>query len=389
MMLGFLLARAGIDVIVLEKYPDFFRDFRGDTIHPSTMEILDELGLLDEFLKLPHQEVHQLSGVIGGEEIRIADFSHLKVKCPFIALIPQWDFLNFIAAHAKRYPAFHLMVETEATDLVEENGRVIGIRAKARDQSLEIRADLVVAADGRHSTLRDRSELQADSFGAPMDVLWFRLSRRAGDPGQVFGRIDQGKMMIMLDRGDYWQCGFLIRKSDFEKIKQRGVAAFHQDLITVAPFLADRTSEIRDWEQVKLLTVAVDRLRHWYKDGLLCIGDAAHAMSPIGGVGINLAIQDAVAAANILAPRFQHARVAIENLQAVQQRREPPTRRIQRLQIMIQNNLITRILGHPGRMKLPWILRIARHLPILTRIPARIVGIGFRPEHIAREPIAP
>jgi len=383
MMLGFLLARAGIEVIVLEKYPDFFRDFRGDTIHPSTMEILNELGLLDEFLKLPHQEVRQLGGVVGGEEITIADFSHLNVKCPFIALIPQWDFLNFISAHAKQYPAFHVMMETEATDLVEENGRVIGIRAEARDQSLEIRADLVIAADGRHSTLRDCGGLQADSFGAPMDVLWFRLSRIAGDPGQVFGRVDQGKILIMLDRDDYWQCGFLIRKGDFENIKQRGVDAFRQDLATVAPFLSDRTSEIRGWHQVSLLTVAVDRLRQWYKDGLLCIGDAAHAMSPIGGVGINLAIQDAVAAANILAPRFQHNRVATGDLQAVQQRREPPARGIQRLQIMIQNNLITRILGHPGRMKLPWILRIARHLPILTRIPARIVGIGFRPEHIA------
>jgi 2-polyprenyl-6-methoxyphenol hydroxylase-like FAD-dependent oxidoreductase len=389
MMLGFLLARAGIDIVVLEKYPDFFRDFRGDTIHPSTMEILDELGLLDEFLKLPHQEVHQLSGVIGGEEITIADFSHLNAKCPFIALIPQWDFLNFIVAHARRYPSFHLMMETEATDLVDENGRVAGIRAKARDQSLEIHADLVIAADGRHSTLRDRSGLQADSFGAPMDVLWFRLSRRAGDPGQVFGRVDQGKMMIMLDRGDYWQCGFLIRKGDFENIKQRGVDAFHQDIVIVAPFLLDRTSEIRDWDQVSLLTVAVDRLREWYKDGLLCIGDAAHAMSPIGGVGINLAIQDAVAAAKILTPCLQQTRVAIENLQAVQQRREPPTRRTQQLQILIQNNLITHILGRPGRMKLPWILRIARHLPILTRIPARIVGIGFCPEHVAREPVAP
>src|SRR5580658_5097375 len=301
MMLGFLLARAGIDVIVVERWPDFFRDFRGDTIHPSTMELMDELGLLGEFLKLPHQEVRQLRAVIGGEEITIGDFSHLKVKCPFIALIPQWDFLNFIAAHAKQYPGFHLMMETEAQDLVEENGRVVGIRVKSHDRSFEIRAELVIAADGRHSTLRDRSGLQAESFGAPMDVLWFRLSRHTGDPGHVFGRVDQGKMIIMLDRGDYWQCGFLIRKGDFENIKQRGVDAFHQDIATVAPFLSDRTSEIREWDQVSLLTVAVDRLRQWYKDGLLCIGDAAHAMSPIGGVGINLAIQDAVAAANILA----------------------------------------------------------------------------------------
>jgi 2-polyprenyl-6-methoxyphenol hydroxylase-like FAD-dependent oxidoreductase len=391
MMLGFLLARAGIDVVVLEKYPDFFRDFRGDTIHPSTMQILDELGLLEEFLKLPHQEVHQLAGVIGGEEIRIADFTHLKVKCAFIALIPQWNFLNFIAAHAKAYPAFHLMMETEATDLIEENGRVVGVRAKsneidqARAQPLEIRAELVIAADGRHSTLRDRSGLQADSFGAPMDVLWFRLSRRAGDPGQAFGRIDQGKMMIMLDRGDYWQCGFLIRKGDFDGIQQRGLDGFHRDLATVAPFVSDRAVEIANWDQVKLLTVAVDRLRQWYKDGLLCIGDAAHAMSPIGGVGINLAIQDAVAAANVLVPRFQKAHVAVDDLKAFQERREPPTRKIQKLQIAIQNNIINRVLGRPGRAKLPWMLRIARHLPFLTRIPARIVGLGFRPEHIAPE----
>jgi 2-polyprenyl-6-methoxyphenol hydroxylase-like FAD-dependent oxidoreductase len=390
MMLGFLLARAGIDVVVLEKYPDFFRDFRGDTIHPSTMTILDELGLLDEFLKLPHQEVRQLGAVIGGEEIRIADFTHLKVKCPFIALIPQWDFLNFIAAQAKAYPSFHLMLKTEATDLIEETGRVVGVRAKSHEldqaqQPLEIRAELVIAADGRHSTLRDRSGLIADSFGAPMDVLWFRLSRRPGDPAQALGRVDQGKMIIMLDRGNYWQCGFLIRKGDFEGIQQRGLDAFHRDLAAVAPFVSDRTVEITTWDQVKLLTVAVDRLRQWYKDGLLCIGDAAHAMSPIFGVGINLAIQDAVAAANILAPRFQTARVTIDDLKAFQERRESPTRKIQKLQMAIQDNVVNRVLGRPGRAKLPWTLRIARHLPFLTRIPARIVGLGFHPEHIAPE----
>jgi 2-polyprenyl-6-methoxyphenol hydroxylase-like FAD-dependent oxidoreductase len=384
MMTGFLLARAGVDVVVLEKYPDFFRDFRGDTIHPSTLTVMDELGLLDEFLKLPHQKVQHLSGFIGGEEIAIADFTHLKTKCPFIALIPQWDFLSFIGEHAKRYPGFHLMMETEAVDLITGGGRVCGVRAKNRDGALEIRAELVIAADGRHSTLRERAGLIADSFGAPMDVLWFRISRREGDPAQAFGRIDQGLMIILLDRGDYWQCGYLIRKGDFENIKRRGLDAFHEDLATVAPFLRDRTAEIKDWDAVKLLTVAVDRLRHWSKEGLLCIGDAAHAMSPIGGVGINLAIQDAVAAANILGPEFQRGTPGIAALEAIEQRREPPTRKTQRLQIAIQNRVIDHVLGRPGRAKLPWIMRIARHFPRLTRIPARIVGIGFLPEHVAR-----
>ncbi len=382
MMLGFLLARAGVDVIVLEKYPDFFRDFRGDTIHPSTLTVMDELGLLDEFLKLPYQKVQHLSGFVGGEEMPIADFTHLKAKCPFIALIPQWNFLCFIGEHAKRHPGFHLMMETEAVDLITDGGRVSGVHAKNRDGALEIRAELVIGADGRHSTLRERSGLAADSFGAPMDVLWFRISRRDGDPDQAFGRIDQGQMMILIDRGEYWQCGFLIRKGDFEKIKQRGLDAFRQDIATVAPFLRDRAAEIKDWEAVKLLTVAIDRLRHWSKDGLLCIGDAAHAMSPIGGVGINLAIQDAVAAANILIPAFRDGAPDMETLEAVQQRREPPTRKTQRLQIAIQNRVINQVLGRPGRARLPWALRVARHFPILTRIPARIVGIGFLPEHI-------
>jgi 2-polyprenyl-6-methoxyphenol hydroxylase-like FAD-dependent oxidoreductase len=382
MMVGFLLARAGVDVIVLEKYPDFFRDFRGDTIHPSTMAVMDELGLLDEFLKLPHQRVQHLSGFVGGEEIPIADFTHLKTKCPFIALLPQWDFLRFVGDHAKRYPGFHLMMETEAVDLITEAGRVCGVRAKNRDGALEIQAELVIGADGRHSTLRERSGLVADSFGAPMDVLWFRVSRRDGDPDQAFGRIDEGQMMILIDRGDYWQVGLLIRKGDFEKIQQRGLDAFRQDIATVAPFLRDRAAEIKDWEAVKLLTVAVDRLRHWAKDGLLCIGDAAHAMSPIGGVGINLAIQDAVAAANILIPAFRGGAPDMETLEGVQRRREPPTRKTQRLQIAIQNRIIDQVLGRPGRARLPWVLRVARHLPILTRIPARIMGIGFLPEHI-------
>ena len=381
-MLGYLLARSGIEVAVLEKWPDFFRDFRGDTIHPSTMEVLHELGILESFLNLPHDETQKFEGDIGEARVITADFAGLKMRCPFIAFIPQWDFLNFISKEAQHYPAFHLMMETEAVDLIEEEGCVAGIRAKNPKGEIEIRADLVVGADGRHSTIREKSGLKIDNLGAPIDVLWFRISRKESDPKQSMGRIDEGKMMVMLERGDYWQCGFIIRKGDFENIQKEGLESFRTTIADLMPFLHDRSREIADWNSVKLLTVTVDHLQKWYKDGLLCIGDASHAMSPVGGVGINLAIQDAVAAANILIPKFLGGGVKLRDLAAVQRRREFPTRLTQRLQIFIQNKLIGKVLGVPGHPKLAWPLKLLARYPYFRRIPAYIIGIGFRPEHI-------
>ena len=382
MMLGFLLARAGVDVVVLEKHADFLRDFRGDTVHPSTLEVMHELGILEEFLKLPHQEVKQLGGQIGKEFVMLADFSHLPTKCRFIALVPQWDFLDFLADHGRTYPTFHLMMETEVIDLLEDESVVVGVKARTPHGQLDIRADLTIGCDGRSSIVREKAGLRVDEFGAPMDVLWFRLSRKPDDGQQTLGRIVRGKMMVMLNRGDYWQCAYLIRKGDFEQIKQRGLDAFREDVLSVAPFLRDRVEELKDWDPIKLLTVKVDRLRKWYCPGLLIIGDAAHAMSPIGGVGINLAIQDAVAAANILAERLSRNTVSLADLQKVQLRRELPTRITQAGQVFIQDNLIRRVLGNDEEIPLPWPIKLIRRWPSLRRLPARLVGIGFRAEHV-------
>ncbi len=381
MMLGLLLARAGVDVLVLEKHADFLRDFRGDTIHPSTLEVMHELGLLDEFLERPHQEVRELGGQFGNETVILADFSHLPTRCKFIAFMPQWDFLSFIADHAKLYPTFNLRMKTEVTDLLEHNGSVVGVRAKTPDGPLEIRADLVVGADGRHSRIRELAQLQVDEFGVPIDVLWFRISKHPEDGGQTLGRLVDGKIMVMLNREDYWQCGFVIPKGEFEAIKQRGLTAFREDIVRIAPFLRDRVTELGDWEDIRLLTVLVDRLRKWYRPGLLCIGDAAHAMSPIGGVGINLAIQDAVAAANILAQRFIKGTISTIELEKVQKRRHLPTRVTQSVQVILQNQVIGRVLGSQ-QVSLPWPLRLLRRFPILRRIPARLIGVGVRPEHV-------
>ncbi len=388
MMLGFLLARAGVDVVVLEKHADFLRDFRGDTIHPSTLQVMHELGLLEEFLKRPHNEVRQLDAEFGDERVTVADFTHLPTQCKFIAFMPQWEFLNFVAEQSKRYPAFHLMMEAEGTDLIEENGRMAGVRAHSKSGALEIRADLVVGTDGRHSTMRAKAGFELMNLGAPMDVLWLRISRRPNDPGQTFGRVDAGRFVIMLERGDYWQCAFIIRKGGFEEIQQRGLDAFRQELATVVPYVRDRVGEITDWKQISLLSVAVDRLRRWYCPGLLCIGDSAHAMSPIGGVGINLAIQDAIATANILASRLRAGAVSVDALREVQTRREFPTRMTQGLQIFIQNRFISRVLGGNERPPLPWFLKQMRRWPTLRRIPARTIGMGFRPEHV-QTPEAP
>jgi 2-polyprenyl-6-methoxyphenol hydroxylase-like FAD-dependent oxidoreductase len=381
MMLGLLLARAGIDVLVLEKHADFLRDFRGDTIHPSTLEVMHELGLLDEFLEGPHQEVRELGGQFGNETVILADFSHLPTRCKFIAFMPQWDFLSFIADRAKRYPTFKLIMKTEVIDLLEHEESVVGVRAKTRDGPLEIRADLVVGADGRHSRIRERAQLQVDEFGVPIDVLWFRISKRPEDGGQTLGRLVDGKIMVMLNREDYWQCGFVIPKGEFEAIKQRGLAAFREDIMSIAPFLRDRVGELRYWEDIRLLTVLVDRLRKWYRPGLVCIGDAAHAMSPIGGVGINLAIQDAVAAANILAEPFNNGTISTIDLEKIQRRRHLPTRVTQSVQVFLQNQIIGRVLGSK-QVSLPWPLRLLRRFPFLRRIPARLIGVGVRPEHV-------
>ena len=382
MMLGFLLARAGVSVMVLEKHADFLRDFRGDTIHPSTMEVLAELGLLDEFLRLPHQEVRQLRGWVGDVEVTVADFSHLPVRCPFIAFIPQWDFLDFLAQHAARFPSFALRMQAEVTDLIEESGRIAGVRATTAAGPLEIRADLVVGADGRHSVIRERAGLVVEDLGAPMDVLWFRLPKRPEDPTATMGRFDAGRIIVMLNRGDYWQLGYVIPKGSAAEIRAAGLHRFRKGLATATPFLRDRVDELRTWDDVKLLTVSVDRLRRWYRPGLLCIGDAAHAMSPVGGVGINLAIQDAVAAANRLAAPLREGRVTLDDLEAVQRRRLLPTRVTQRLQVLIQRRLITRALAARQSFRAPLVVRLLDRFPGLTRIPARLVGIGIRPEHV-------
>ena len=382
MMLGFLLARGGIEVLVLEKHADFLRDFRGDTIHPSTLELMYELGLLEEFLKRPHQEVRELRGQVGGESFTMADFSHLPTHCKFVAFMPQWDFLNFLVEQGRRYPGFHVEMQVEATDLIEENGHIVGVRVTTPQGPREIRADLTVGADGRHSVIRARAALPAVNLGAPMDVMWLRLSRRPTDPGQTFGYVDRGKILVLLNREDYWQAAFVIPKGAADEIRKRGLPAFRQEIAALVPFLRDRVEDLRDWKDLSLLTVAVDRLTRWHRPGLLCIGDAAHAMSPIGGVGINLAIQDAVAAANILAPAFRQGTPTDRVLQAVQKRRAFPTRATQRLQLIIQNNVIRRVLASTKPLTLPWLFRLLQRFPYLRRIPARLIGIGFRPEHI-------
>ena len=386
MMLGLLLARAGIPVLVLEQHADFLRDFRGDTIHPSTLELMHELGILQEFLRRPHQEMRALGGQIGDDFVQVADFGHLPTHCRFIVLMPQWDFLDFIAEQAKRYPAFQLRMEAEVTDLIIENGRVAGVRAATPEGELEVRADLVIGADGRHSTVRERAGLEILDLGAPMDVLWMRLSRRPDDPGQTLGRFDAGRIFVMLNRDDYWQCAFVIPKGGYDEIRGRGLARFREEIAQLAPYLRDRTGELADWSDIKLLSVSVDRLRQWYRPGLLCIGDAAHAMSPVGGVGINLAIQDAVAAANILAPRLQQGPVSEHDLRAVQQRREFPTRATQRMQVAVQKRVIGGVLASTRKLSAPLAVRLLRLMPFLTRLPARLIGLGVRPEHV-RTPI--
>ena len=386
MMLGVLLARAGVDVLVLEKHADFLRDFRGDTIHPSTLELMHELGVLDELLKLPHQEIRELRAQFGQLGVPVADFTHLPTRCRFLVFMPQWDFLNFLAAHGARYAAFRLRMEAEVTGLIEDSGRVVGVSVRTPRGPLEIRADLVVGADGRHSVVRDKAGLRVMELGAPMDVLWFRLSRRAEEPTEPVARFDRGRIFIMLYRGEYWQCGYVIPKGEFEDVQGKGLDAFRERVAAVALYGGDRVGELRTWDDVKLLTVQVDRLAQWWRSGLLCIGDAAHAMSPVGGVGINLALQDAVAAANVLAAPLSQGPVGVDELRRVQRRRELPTRITQWFQVMIQRRVIARILGGTAPLTPPLPLRLLARFALLRRIPARLIGIGVRPEHL-RSPV--
>jgi len=386
-MLGLLLARAGVDVVVLEKHADFLRDFRGDTIHPSTLTVMEELGLLDELLKRPHNDVRRLQVMVGETSLTVANFSFLPPHRAFIAMMPQWHFLDFLAEHARRYPNFHLFMQADVTDVLEEGGRVAGVHATTPEGSLEVKADLVVGADGRHSTVRKKAGLEIEDIGAPIDVFWMRISRVSGDPGSG-GRIDAGSFFAMLDRGDYWQLAYVIPKGESEPIRTAGLPAFRQIVAKALPFLAERVGELKTWDDVKLLTVSIDRLRTWYRPGLLCIGDAAHAMSPIGGVGINLAVQDAVATANLLWKPLKEGAATEGDLARVQKRREFPMRVTQRFQVLAQKRIIQPVLSSTApTLSPPWALRLMNKIPLLQQIPARFIGIGVRPEHV-RSPAA-
>jgi 2-polyprenyl-6-methoxyphenol hydroxylase-like FAD-dependent oxidoreductase len=381
--LGVLLARAGVDVIVLEKYPDFFRDFRGDTVHPSTLELLYELGWLDEFLAMPHNEIRNVGVDIAGEQVRIADTTHLPTHCKFVVLMPQWDFLNFLAERGRRYPTFHLMMQTAGVGLIQEDDRVTGVRAMGPNGELNITEKLVVGADGRHSTIRDLAGFTVEDLGAPMDVLWMRIPKHAADPVEQLGTIRTGHMLVMLDRGDYWQCAYLIAKGGYDELKKQGIETLQRSLAEMVPALADRVALLDDWSKISMLQVCVDRLTRWHRPGLLCIGDAAHAMSPIGGIGINLAIQDAVAAANVLAAPLRDGATPSEaDLQRIQERRMFPTKVTQAFQLFIQDHAIDPLLHGAPVDRPPLAMRLLNEFPRLRRLPARMIGIGVRPEHV-------
>src|SRR3984893_14603089 len=389
MMLGYLLGRAGVDVVVLEKHADFFRDFRGDTVHPSTLQVMDELGLIDGFLKLPHQRLQKMDGKFGGASIRIADLTRLRVNYPFIAFMPQWDFLNFLRESGKRFSALKVLMNAEATDLIWSGGAVVGVQARTPDGPVEIRADLTIGCDGRHSMVRQRADFEVEEIGAPMDVLWFRSGKPTGETESVFARIEAGKMMVTFDRGDYWQCAYVIAKGQYDAVKARGLDAFRDDVISMAPILKSGISDVKTWDDVKLLTVAINRLKRWTRAGLLCIGDAAHAMSPVGGVGVNLAVQDAVATANLLAARLASGAPSEDELDAVRRRREFPVRMTQTMQVVVQNNIISVALKPGDRpLQVPLFARLINAVPWLQGITARFVALGVRPEHV-RSPAAP
>jgi 2-polyprenyl-6-methoxyphenol hydroxylase-like FAD-dependent oxidoreductase len=383
MMLGYLFGRAGIDVVVLEKHADFFRDFRGDTVHPSTLQVMDELGLIDGFLKLPHQQLQKLDGMFGGAPVRIADLSRVGTKYPFIAFMPQWDFLNFLREAGKRFASLKVMMNAEAIDLIHRGDQIAGVRAKTPEGPIDIVADLTIACDGRHSVVRERAGLATDEIGAPMDVLWFRAGRRPNESENLFARVEPGKMMVTFDRGDYWQCAYVIAKGQFDAVKARGLPALLDDVARMAPILKPGLADVKGWDDVKLLTVAINRLKRWTLPGLLCIGDAAHAMSPVGGVGVNLAVQDAVATANLLAAKLTSGCPTEDELDAVRRRREFPVKMTQRMQVIAQNNIVSAALK-PGNepFNVPLAVRLITAVPWLQGITARLVGLGVRPEHV-------
>ena len=386
MMLGYLLGRAGIDVVVLEKHADFFRDFRGDTVHPSTLQVMDELGLIEGFLKLPHQRLQKMDGMFGGDSVRIADLGRLHVKYPFIAFMPQWDFLNFLRESGKRFASLKVMMSTEAIDLIHDGDRIAGVKARTPDGVIDIDADLTIACDGRHSLVRERAGLEIEEIGAPMDVLWFRAGKRENESESLFARVEPGRMMVTFDRGDYWQCAYVIAKGQYDAVKARGLPALLDDIARMAPILKPGLAEVKSWDDVKLLTVAINRLKRWTRPGLLCIGDAAHAMSPIGGVGVNLAVQDAVATANLLASKLANGCPPEDELDAVRRRREFPVRMTQRMQVVAQNNIVSAALK-PGNqpLKVPLVVRLITAVPWLQGVTARFVGLGVRPEHVQFE----
>ncbi len=387
MMLGYLLARQGIDVVVLEKHRDFFRDFRGDTVHPSTLEVMHELGLLDQFLRIPHQKLTSASVTIGGEAFSLADFTHVPARCGFIALMPQWDLLDFLAQQGSRYPGFHVLMEHEVTGLTRaDDGAVTGIEARTRsggeERKIEISATLTVACDGRRSTVREAAGLTPTAFGVPIDVLWFRISRRAEDAGASLGNVNYGKLLVLINRAEYFQAGLIVRKGSFDEIKRAGLDALRRTIGELAPFLRDRTGEIASWDDVKLLSVQIDRLPRWYAPGLLCIGDAAHAMSPAGGVGINLAIQDAVASANLLAESLRANCITETQLARVQRRREFPARVIQAFQVRAHRGF-ARAFAPGEAVQPPWQLRALVQIPGFRQATGYLIGMGVRPEHVA------
>ena len=388
MMCGYLLARAGVDVTVLEKHADFLRDFRGDTVHPSTLQVMHELGLLADFLKLPHTCIRTANLEIGEEHFTVGDFARLPTICKFIALMPQWDFLDFLAKEARKLPNFHLLMQTEARDLIaqkdhKEGDRIAGVLAAGPSGNIQIRAALTIAADGRQSLLRSKSGLRIEDLGAPFDVLWLRLPVLPGDPADLIGKVKGGQLLVLIYRTDYWQCAYLIPKGGFDVIKAEGLSKFRARLKQIAGFASGRVDDaIKDFDQVKLLTVTVDRLSKWARPGLVCIGDAAHAMSPIGGVGINLAIQDAVASANILGPVLQKGMPSLRDLKKVQKRREFPTKVIQAFQVAAQNFILAPTLAAMRTPKPPLLVKILNAWPWARQFPARFIGMGVRPEHV-------
>ena len=383
MMLGYLLGRAGVDVVVLEKHADFFRDFRGDTVHPSTLQVMDELGLIDGFLKLPHQRLQKMDGMFGGTSVRIADLSRLNVRYPFIAFMPQWDFLNFLRESGKRFASLKMMMNSEAIGIIRDGETIRGVRASTPDGTVDIEADLTIACDGRHSTVRQCAGLEVEEIGAPMDVLWFRAGRKPDETENLFARLEPGRMLVTFDRGDYWQCAYVIAKGQYDAVKARGLPSLLDEVARMAPILKSGVADVKDWDDVKLLTVAINRLKRWTRPGLLCIGDAAHAMSPIGGVGVNLAVQDAVATANLLAEKLARGCPSEDELGAVQQRREFPVRMTQRMQMIAQDNIISAALRPGGEpLRVPLALRLITALPWLQGITARFIALGVRPEHV-------